>query len=107
MVEDRVVQVGRVEAHAVIQPLLAEDDRERVRLLARRAARIPYAHERIGVQERHDTLAEREEERRVAKHRRHGDRQIRQQSLHGRRVVENAILEGREAVHPLRVGAPP
>jgi hypothetical protein len=107
VVEHGVVDVRRVDAGAVVEPLLAEDDREREGLLPGRAARVPDPHERIGPQERHDLLAERGEERRVAEHRRDVDRQVEEQPLHRRGIVEDLLLERRQRRHSLGAGAAP
>ena len=105
--EHRLVDVGRVDARAVVEALLGEQDRERVDLFAGRAAGDPDARERIGAQERHDLLAERAVERRVAEHRRDVDREVEQQALHHARVVQQPLEQAGDRLSALGVDAPP
>src|SRR6185437_1633298 len=65
--------VGRVEEAPREQPLLVEQDGERVGLLAGAAAGDPGADERVGREARQDLAPEREEVRRVAEHFAHLD----------------------------------
>src|SRR5436190_9047299 len=60
LVEHDLVDVGRVDPRPVEQLLLGEEDRERVHLLARRAAGDPDAGERVRAEQRGSLLAESE-----------------------------------------------
>ena len=80
-----LVDVGRVDAAAVVEPFLLQQDGHRVDLFAGRTAGVPDADEGIRAQQRHDLLAEREVEGRVAEHRRGVDGEVEQQPLHARR----------------------
>ena len=105
--EHDLVDVGRVDARAVVEALLGEQDREREDLLAGRAAGDPDARERIGAQQRHDLLAEREVEGRVAEHRGDVDREVEQQPLHHGGVVQDPLLQARDVAEPLDADAAP
>ena len=105
--EHVLIDVGRVDARAVVEAFLLEQDGERVDLLPRRAARAPDPREGIRVQERHDDVAEGDVERGVAEHGRDVDREVEQEPLHALGVVEDALLEPGDAVEPLAMDAPP
>ena len=103
----RLVDVGRVDPRAVEQALLVQGDRHRVDLLARRAAGVPDADERIGPQQREHVLAQRPVKARVAEHLGDVDRQVAQQAVHARRVVQDALLQAGDRLQPLAVDAMP
>ena len=63
-----LVDVGRVEQRALLEPFLAEQDDEGIELLAAAAAGDPDLERRIGAQVRHHLLADRPEIGRVAEH---------------------------------------
>ena len=105
-VDDRLVDVGGVDPHAVGEVLLGEQDRQRVHLLTGGAPGHPEPREGVTAQERDDALAEGREERGVAEHRGHVDREVTQQPLHHGRVVEEQVLERRDRLDPLP-GHPP
>ena len=81
--QHHLVHVGRVDAAAVVQPFLLQQNRQRVDLFAGRAARLPDADERIGAKQRDGVLPKREEEPRIAEHRADVHRQPQQHAARG------------------------
>ena len=98
LLQHGLVDVGRVDAAAVVEAFLLEEDGHRVDLFARRTAGVPDAHERIGAQQRHDLLPEGEVEGRVAEHRRGVDGEVEQQPLHRLRSRAAPSRSGRRSV---------
>src|SRR5581483_6993815 len=107
VLEHELVDVGRVDARAVVEAVLGEQDRERVHLLTRRAAGDPDPREGIRPQLRHDELAERDVEVWVSEHRGDADRQVAEQARHARRLVEYALGQRRDRAQPFLPYAPP
>ena len=102
-VDHGLVDVGRVDAHAIREALLGEQDRERVDLLAGRAAGDPEPGEGIAPERRDDLLAEGDVEGWIAEHRGHVDREVEQEPFHHGGVVQDQILERGDRLHLLPV----
>jgi hypothetical protein len=105
--EHDFVDVGRVDPRTVVQTLFLEQDRERVDLLARRASCDPDARERIRAEQRHDVVAKRDVERRVAEHRGDVDGKVEQQPLHHVGVMKDALDQRGDGLEPLGQHAAP
>ena len=106
-VDDRLVDVGRVDPRPVVEVLLLQEDREGVDLLTRRAAGHPDAGEGIGAKRGHDLVAERDVEARVPEHRRDVDREVEEEPFHAGRVVQQPVLQRGDGREPLGVDPPP
>ena len=90
------IDVGRIDERALEQALLAQQDRERIRLLAGAAARHPHAQRRIGAQQRHDLRPQHAVVARVAEHLAHLDREVVEQHGEEGRFVQHAVLHLRQ-----------
>ena len=88
--------VGGVEQRALLEAFLAEQDGQRVQLLAVGAARHPDLQRGIGAQVRHDLLAQRPVIVGIAEHLAHLDGEEADQLRQHRRIVQHAILERRQ-----------
>ncbi|MNF64600.1 hypothetical protein D3C84_463400 [compost metagenome] len=90
------VDVGRVDEGAFQQPLLAQQNRQRIDLFPGAATGDPEFDRRVGLEQRHHFLANGQKVRRVTKHLADRNRQQLQQ-LHERgRVVQHPLLQGRD-----------
>src|SRR6185436_7379532 len=83
------IDVGRVDAAAVVETLLVKEDRHRVDLFARRTSGVPDADEWIRAEQRDHFLPECEVESRIAKHRGRVDGEIEEEALHARGIVQH------------------
>jgi hypothetical protein len=104
--QHRLVDVGGVDAGALQQPLLGQQDGERERLLAGGAARVPDAEEGIGAQHGHHRVAEGEVEAGVAEHGGDVDGQVEQQPFHARGVVEEPLQQPRQGGQAFELAPP-
>ena len=90
--------VGAVEEGPLLQPLLAEQDGERIEFLAVRAARDPHLERREGAQMRHHLFADRAEIGRVAEHLAHLDGEEAHQLGEQRRLAQHPPLQLRQGI---------
>ena len=94
-------QVRGVDAGALQQPLLVEEDGGRIGLLAARAARVPDPDERRAPQRRDHLLPERQVEGRIPEHRGDVDAEGRERPLHHRGVPQRERLQRRAGAQAL------
>ncbi len=102
-----LVDVGGVDAAAVVEALFLKQDGHRIDLFAGGTAGMPDADERIGAQQRHDLLAEGDVEGRVAEHGRRVDGEVEQQPLHARGVMQHFFDQAGDGAQSLGVDALP
>jgi len=93
LIEHALVDVGRVDARALIDARFLQHDGGGENFFAGGAAGVPNAKARVGFQDRHHAMAQGREEARVAKHRGHVNRQVAHQALEELFVAQHAALQ--------------
>src|SRR5688572_11659273 len=107
LLDDDLVDVGRVDPRPVVEVLLFEEDRHGIRLLPGRAPGMPDPDERVGAQGGHDVAPKRRVEPRVTEHGRDVDGEVEQQPLHHDRIVQHTVLKRAEGARMTGVDALP